>query len=107
MPMASVNVSVLISNVVLQPGESQQFFSNGRDPNKVRWYSAVPVFPPSTEPRPEFDQQVQITKVFELLFGAQHVQNEVGNLQVNVVITNLNTGPGQVVHAHILEAEAG
>ena len=100
-----VNISVFEPDVVLQPGEVKGFFANGRNPNRMRFFTVVPIFPPRDQPQPEFNPTVRISRVFELLFGAQAPANEVGNLQVNVEVENLNTGPGQVVHCKILLAE--
>jgi hypothetical protein len=98
-----MGVSVFLDNLKLGPNQTQTWFDNHRDSNKIRLYSAIPIEPNEKGvPANHFDAKVEIAQVYELLFGTQHAQADVGNLQVNVSIKNLTN---QTTYCRVMELE--
>lgn len=61
--------------------------------NTVRSYTVVPLGSPETGGLPDFDQQAEITEVYEILKGSNHAATgEAGNLQEHVVVLNKQGG---------------
>ncbi len=62
-------------------------FPNQSHQNTVRSYTVVPIG------LPDFDQQAEITEVYEILKGSNHAATgEAGNLQEHVVVLNKQGG---------------
>lgn len=72
-----------------QGGTQDNFidFPGGSHKNTVRSYTVVPIG------EPNFDQQAEITEVYEILKGSNHAATgEAGNLQEHVVVLNKQGG---------------
>lgn len=87
----------------LPPGGIAWWFMDNVAQNRVRWFTAVPVGGKNYINR---DQMIEVTQVFTLQKGTNHASEGakvVGEIQVNVVVTNLDPN-NECVYA-ILMAE--
>lgn len=93
--IAEVNVRKWFGPLTLGPNETRTWFQDNVSQNNVRWFTPVPIgFLGIDTPFADYDQQIEITRVYYILKGEAHARDGSGGqrtLQVNVTVHNLDT----------------